>query len=72
LRYVLGISFYIMVGWVLHYAYNNYAMSKVNVVWSCVSIITAIILGYLVYDEGIDFLKVIGLLLALSAIWCVM
>jgi multidrug transporter EmrE-like cation transporter len=62
-----GLTFYIIVGFLLHHAYNNYAISKVNVIWSSISIIVATMLGYFIYKEHMtpyNFLSVIAATLA--------
>lgn len=69
--YFLGIIFYIMVGWILHYAYQNFNMSRLNIVWSCITIVASIMLGYMLYGEAISGKKLLGALLAIIAIWCV-
>ena len=67
---MFGLLFYIGVGWILHYSYHNFSMSKVNIVWSCVSIIASITLGYLLYDEGFSIKRAMSLIFALAAIYC--
>lgn len=69
IRFILGLSFYIMVGYVLHYAYHNVPLSKLNVTWSCISIILAILIGYLIYDEPFDKNSVIAVIFAFLAIY---
>lgn len=69
--YFLGIILYIMVGWILHFAYQNFNMSKLNVIWSCITIVASITLGYILYGETISIKKMLGALLAILAIWCV-
>lgn len=69
--YILGLFCYILVGWVLHYSYNNYPTSKINVVWSCMSIITAVLLGYALYNDTIDIYKIFAVTFAILAILCV-
>jgi multidrug transporter EmrE-like cation transporter len=64
-----GLSFYIIVGFLLHHAYNNYALSKVNVTWSCLSIILATVLGYIVYNENITQNNIISVIAAIIAVY---
>lgn len=64
-----GLSFYIIVGFLLHHAYNNYALSKVNVTWSSISIIVATLLGYLVYNEKMTFNNFASVVAALIAVY---
>lgn len=71
LYYIIGLGCYILVGWVLHYAYNNYPTSKINVIWSCMSIITAVLLGYTLYDETFSVYKIFAVIFAILAILCI-
>lgn len=69
-RYIVGLFVYIFVGYILHYTYQNFPLSKVNVMWSCLSIIIATTFGYLIYDESINNLKLLSVLLAIGAVYC--
>lgn len=64
-----GLTFYILVGFLLHHAYSNYKLSKVNVVWSCLSIIIATGLGYFIYDEHMNVNNFISVIAALISIY---
>lgn len=64
-----GMTVYMGVGYVLHYSYHHYALSKVNVMWSCLSIILATILGYMLYDEKLTKDSVIAMVFALTAVY---
>jgi multidrug transporter EmrE-like cation transporter len=68
--YLIGLFCYALVGWILHYAYNNYKMSKINVIWSCMSIIIAVLLGYILYNDSIDIYKIFAIIFAILAIVC--
>lgn len=70
LYYILGLLSYVLVGWVLHYSYNNYSSSKINIIWSCMSIITAVLLGYILYDEKLGIYKIFAIIFAILAILC--
>jgi multidrug transporter EmrE-like cation transporter len=70
LKFMLGLGFYMILGYILHYAYHKYPLSKINVIWSCVSIIFAMILGYSLYDEPFNHWSGIAIILALGAIMC--
>jgi multidrug transporter EmrE-like cation transporter len=65
----VGLTFYIVLGFLLHHAYNNYELSRVNVVWSCISIITATVLGYILYNEHISFNNIISVIAACVAVY---
>jgi len=69
-KYIVGIFVYICVGYLLHYTYQNFPLSKVNVILSCINIIIAITFGYLIYDESINSLKLLAVLLAIGAVYC--
>jgi multidrug transporter EmrE-like cation transporter len=69
-KYITGLIIYALVGYLLHYTYQNFPLSKVNVVWSCLSIIIATILGYLIYNESMNSLKMLSVILAVGAVYC--
>jgi len=69
-KFIIGLIIYSMVGYVLHYTYQNFPLSKVNVIWSCLSIIIATFLGYIIYNESMNTLKILAVILALSAVFC--
>lgn len=68
--FIVGLVFYMVVGYLLHYAYHKYPLGKINVIWSCISIILAMTLGYLLYDEPFNLWSVVAMFFALSAIYC--
>lgn len=68
LNYVFGLLSYIMVGVLLHYAYHKFALSKVNVMWSSISIVIATTLGYFLYDEPINNWNIFAVVFALLAV----
>lgn len=70
LKFMLGLSFYMGVGYILHYAYHKYPLGKLNVLWSCISIILAMFLGYMFYDEPINNWKIYSIILAVGAVYC--
>ncbi len=67
-KFIIGLLFYTILGFVLHYSYHKFDLGKINVIWSCCSIIIALTIGYLLYDEVMSTNKIISALLALSAI----
>jgi multidrug transporter EmrE-like cation transporter len=69
-QYIVGLFVYAIVGYLLHYTYQNFPLSKVNVIWSCLSIIIATSLGYLVYNENMNNLRILSIVLALGAVYC--
>lgn len=60
---------YMMVGYVLHYSYHHFELSKVNVMWSSLSIILATVLGYMLYDENITQNSIVAMIFALLAVY---
>lgn len=69
IKMFMGLTFYIIVGFLLHHAYNNYALSKVNVVWSSISIVVATLLGYFIYSEKMSINNFISVFAAIVAIY---
>jgi multidrug transporter EmrE-like cation transporter len=68
--FIIGLCFYILVGYFLHYAYHNVPLGRLNVTWSCISIILAMSLGYFFYDEPINRYSMLSLVFAILAIYC--
>lgn len=68
-KYYLGIIFYIFVGYYLHMAYHNVGLGEMNLIWSCLSIIVALTVGYILYDEPINNYIILSILFALTAIY---
>lgn len=67
-KLLFGVSFYIVVGFLLHHAYHKFDLSKVNVTWSCLSIILATFLGYFIYNEHLTWKSIVAVFFALLAI----
>ena len=70
LKFAVGLFIYSIVGYILYYAYHKFPLGKMNVMWSCFSIIFAITIGFFLYDEKIDHWIILSGLLALTAIFC--
>jgi multidrug transporter EmrE-like cation transporter len=68
-KFMIGLSFYILVGYVLHYSYHHMPLSKLNVTWSCISIILAISIGYTIYNEQLNINSFFAIVFALLAIY---
>jgi multidrug transporter EmrE-like cation transporter len=68
-RFYLGLCFYLGVGYILHRAYHTIGLGKMNLVWSCISIVAGLSAGYLLYDEPINKYTAAAVCLALSAIY---
>lgn len=67
--YINGIVFYILVAVLFHYIYNNYNVNKVNIIWACMSIILAVILGAIFENESVTLNKIIAVLFSIVAIY---
>ena len=68
-KLVFGLSIYILIGYLLHYSYQKFPLSKINVMWSCLSIILATILGYTLYNEAIGKNALLSIIFALLSIF---
>lgn len=66
---ILGLLFYVFVGYFLHYAYHHVALGRLNVTWSCISILIAFIIGYYLYDEKINKYNILSVIFALFGIY---
>lgn len=69
IKFFLGLTFYLVIGYLLHYAYSNFPLSKVNVMWSCGSIIIATLLGYTLYQESYNIKSFFAVIFALTAMY---
>lgn len=69
ITFFLGLSIYILIGYLLHYAYHKFPLSKLNVIWSCITIILAMVIGYIFYDEPLNKWKMLAVMFALMAIY---
>lgn len=70
LKFIIGLSFYMVIGYILHYGYHRFALGKLNTIWSCISIILAIAIGSSLYDEPMNKWTIMSLLLSIGAIYC--
>ena len=68
-KLITGMVIYMAVGYILHHSYHTYALSKVNVLWSSLSIVLATLLGYMLYDEKITQNSIIAVCMALGAVY---
>lgn len=69
IKFVFGLTSYIIIGYLLHYSYQKFPLSKVNVMWSCLSIIVAVILGYFLYNEKMNKNSILAIIFALLGIY---
>lgn len=68
IKFIVGLFIYLLIGYLLHFVYENYELSKINLIWSCLSIILGIVMGYYLYDEDVNHKTILSLGLAISAI----
>jgi len=66
---VFGIIFYTAVATLLYMAYRYEGLGHVNLVWSCVSIIIAILVGCVLFNEPHNKYTYIAIVLAFAAIY---
>ena len=67
--FYVGLVLYIAVAVVLHTSYkSNLGLGKMNLIWSCISIISGLSVGYFLYGEKISKCTMASGILALSAI----
>jgi multidrug transporter EmrE-like cation transporter len=69
IKFMIGMTVYMGVGYLLHYAYSKFPLGKMNTVWSCISIVLGLGIGYLAYGEKITTNTVVAAALALGAIY---
>ena len=65
----LGIFFYAVVAMLLFFTYKYEGLGHVNLVWSCASIIIAILIGCMLFNEPHNKYTYIAILLAFAAIY---
>lgn len=65
----LGILFYTIVALLLFYCYKYEGMGHTNLVWSCLSIIVAILIGCLLFNEPHNRYTYLAIVLAILAIY---
>ena len=66
---LVGVAGYIMVALLLLTSYRYEDMGHMNMTWSCLSIIMAYAMGFLLFSETINHYTLMSVALALSAIY---
>ena len=66
---LFGIVMYFLVGILLFVSYHYEGLGHINLLWSCLSIIIAILVGYTVFDEPVNYFTWIAFGCALGAIY---
>lgn len=65
---IFGITLYLIVVALLFHSYRYHGMGIVNLLWSCLSIIMAIIVGHFVFNEAFNHYMAMAVVLAFSAV----
>ncbi len=66
---VAGFVFYVAVAWLLYRTYGASEMGHTNLIWSCLSIIIAFVIGNVLFGEKIGKNTLIALIFAMFAIY---
>lgn len=64
----LGMLFYALVGYFLYKSYYYEGMGHMNLVWNCMSTMTAFIIGFLLFGERFNHFTCIAIILAIASI----
>lgn len=65
---IFGIIMYLTVVALLFHSYRFHGMGIVNLLWSCLSIILAIVVGHFVFKESFNHYMAIALVFAFAAV----
>ena len=65
----LGILFYAIVATLLYFSYKYEGLGHVNLVWSCASIVIAILVGCILFNEPHNKYTYMAVVLAFAAIY---
>jgi multidrug transporter EmrE-like cation transporter len=70
--FIIALFLYAVVCYLLVVCYfNNGRLGQVNLIWSSLSIISVITVGYFLFDESIDLNKLMAISLAIGAVYFV-
>jgi multidrug transporter EmrE-like cation transporter len=69
LKFLFALFCLNIVGFILYYAYHKFPLSKVNVIWSSLTIILAALAGYILYNETMNLKTITAIILCLIAIY---
>jgi drug/metabolite transporter (DMT)-like permease len=64
-----GVRFYAVVATLLYFSYKYEGLGHINLVWSCVSIIIAILIGCILFHEPHNKYTYVAIILAFGAIY---
>lgn len=65
---ILGIALYLAVVLLLFHSYRYHGMGIVNLLWSCLSIIMAVVVGHFIFNEEVNHYMAMAIVLAFAAI----
>lgn len=65
----VGMIGYIIIVLILYNAYNYEGLGHMNLVWSCISIITCYLIGHFVFKESFNKYTLCAIILAIGAIY---
>jgi drug/metabolite transporter (DMT)-like permease len=65
---MIGVLFYACVGFCLikAYQYEYKSMSMISVLWSALSVISILLVGYFYWGDDINYMEIIGVILVIS------
>ncbi len=66
---LVAIVFYTVIVLLLFYSYNFEGLGHMNMVWSCVSIVLAFVIGYIFFKEPFNKFTILAIILASFAIY---
>jgi drug/metabolite transporter (DMT)-like permease len=67
--FFFGAMGYVCIAALLYYSYQFRGMGSVNLMWSSLSILLAVLFGHILYNEEITYKIVIAVIFALLAIY---
>ncbi len=60
--FIIGVIFYVLVSFGLYNIYKYRAMGVVNLLWSCISIVTMLTIGAVFFNEAVNMYDIIGVI----------
>lgn len=66
--YLMGVAFYAIVAFMLHFGYEQKPMGIINVLWSGCSVIAILTVGYVVFGDKIESHEWAGMALILTGV----
>lgn len=69
LQLCIPMALYACIVFILYSSYEYEDMGRMNLIWSCISIIFAFVIGYGVFGEPFNKFTMIAILLAISSVF---